>query len=205
VGGDEALGTDPADFALFMERATEMVAELGKTPVAWHEAGAATALDKSTVGQYWGFMTPANGADDRARTFVSNGSKIILSPSDAIYLDMKFHEKSPLGLTWANGVTSAERAYSWEPSEIIDGVGDDAILGIEAPLWTETVKSLEDIDKLAFPRIAAAAEAGWSPAVGTSEQRTWESFRERVGAQGPLWTSLGIGFVPLEEIDWITE
>ncbi len=202
VGGDEALGTDPADFALFMERATGLVADLGKTPIAWHEAGSATGLEKSTIGQYWGFMTPTDGMDEKARTFVENGAKVILSPADAIYLDMKFDADSPLGLTWANGVTSAERAYSWEPSAIIAGIGDDEILGVEAPLWTETVPDLGAIDELAFPRIAAAAEAAWSPATGSSDLRTWESFRERVGAQGPLWTSLGIGFVPLDEIPW---
>nr|BFF08855.1 hypothetical protein GCM10025699_01580 [Microbacterium flavescens] len=55
------------------------------------------------------------------------------------------------------------------------------------------------------PRIAAAAEAGWSPATDASELRTWDSFRERVGSLGPLWTSLGIGFHPSDEIDWATE
>ena len=61
-------------------------------------------------------------------------------------------------------------------------------------MWTETIRTLDDIDEMAFPRIAAAAEAAWSPATGASDLRTWESFRERVGALGPLWTSLGIGF-----------
>ena len=41
LGGDEALGTDPDDFALFVARASEIIADLGKTPIAWHEAGAA--------------------------------------------------------------------------------------------------------------------------------------------------------------------
>ena len=101
--------------------------------------------------------------------------------------------------------TSVERAYSWEPGEIIDGVDESDILGVEAPLWAETVRDLGDIDLLAFPRIAAAAEAAWSPATGTIPQRSWSSFRERVGALGPLWTSLGIGFHPSGEIPWVTE
>lgn len=202
VGGDEALGTDPADFALFMERVTHLVELLGKTPIAWHEAGAAVGLAPTTIGQYWGFVTPTDGMDDRARAFVSNGASLILSPADAIYLDMKFDPASPLGLTWARGVTTAQRAYDWEPTAVIDGVGEDAILGVEAPLWTETVRSLADIDALTFPRIAAAAEIGWSPAPADSAARTWSSFRARIGALAPLWTSLGIAFTPLAEIEW---
>ncbi|GAA3897027.1 beta-N-acetylhexosaminidase [Microbacterium invictum] len=204
VGGDEALGTAPEDFAVFMARATEIVAGLGKTPITWHEAGAATGLAPTTVGQYWGFVTPTDGMDEKTRTFVRNGARVIMSPADAIYLDMKFDADSSLGLTWARGVTSAQRAYEWDPAEVIDGVGEADILGVEAPLWTETVRTLDDIDALAFPRIAAAAEAAWSPALGSTEQRSWESFRHRVGALGPLWSSMGIGYTPLAGIEWST-
>lgn len=200
VGGDEALGTSPEDFALFIERATGIVADLGKTPIAWHEAGAAARIDPSTIGQYWGFLTPTDGMDEKARAFVRNGSGLILSPADAVYLDMKDAADSPLGLTWANGPTSVERAYSWDPAAVIDGVTDADILGVEAPLWTETIRTLEDIDRMAFPRIAAAAETAWSPRGG--DQRTWDSFRARVGALGPLWSSLGIRFHASDEIPW---
>lgn len=205
VGGDEALGTDPDDYAEFLRRVTDLVANLGKTPIAYHEAGAAPELDDDTVGQYWGFVRPTDGMDAKARAFVGLGSRLILSPADAVYLDMKHDADAPLGLVWANGPTSVERAYSWEPSSVIPGVDEADILGVEAPLWTETVRTLADIDALAYPRIAAAAEAAWSPAVGASDLRTWESFRARVGALGPLWTRLGIGFHPSPEITWVTE
>jgi hexosaminidase len=200
IGGDEALGTSPEDFALFMQRATEIVADLGKTPITWHEAGAAPRIDPSTVGQYWGFVAPTDGMDEKARTFVRNDAGLILSPADAVYLDMKDADDSPLGLTWANGPTSVARAYAWDPAAVIDGVTDEDILGVEAPLWTETIRTLADIDRMAFPRIAAAAEAAWSPADG--EGRTWDSFRVRVGGLGPLWSSLGIGFHASPEIPW---
>ncbi len=202
LGGDEALGTSPEDFDVFVARASGMIRALGKTPMAWHEAGTAAGLAEGTVGQYWGFVSPIGGMDATARAFVARGGRIVLSPADAIYLDMKFDAGSPLGLTWARGVTSAERAYAWDPATVIAGVGDEHILGVEAPLWTETVRSLADIDALAFPRITAAAEAGWSPAVGSHPERTWESYRQRVGAQAPLWQSLGIGFTALPDIPW---
>lgn len=205
LGGDEALGTPDEDFALFVSRASAIIADLGKTPVAWHEAGAAADLAESTVGQYWGFVQPTDGMDEKARGFVRNGGQLILSPADAIYLDMKYPTGPELGLTWANGPTSVQRAYEWEPSAIVAGIDEADILGVEAPLWSETIRTAADIDTMAFPRVAAAAESAWSPATGRSNLRTWESFRERVGALGPLWTSLGIGFHPSGEIPWVTE
>lgn len=204
VGGDEALGTPPEDFALFIERVTAMVEDLGKTPITWHEAGAAPGLAPTTIGQYWGYVTPTDGMDVKTRSFVRQGSQVILSPADAVYLDMKFDADSPLGLTWARGVTSAQRAYEWEPAAVIDGIGEDDILGVEAPMWGETTRTLADIDALAFPRIGAAAEAAWSAPLGSSDQRTWESFRVRTGALGPLWASMGIGYTKLAGIEWST-
>ena len=196
------------DYDYFIGRVSRRAASLGKTPVAWHEAGTATDLEPTTVGQFWGYVEPIDGMDAKARGFTAVGSdqgKLILSPADAIYLDMKFDADSPLGLTWARGVTTARRAYEWDPAEVVDGVADEQILGVEAPLWTETARTLADIDALAFPRAAAAAEAAWSPAAGASELRTWESFAARVGALAPLWTSQGIGFTPLDGIPWAVE
>ncbi|WP_185842977.1 family 20 glycosylhydrolase [Microbacterium kyungheense] len=204
-GGDESLATDDEDFAYFVTRVSALVADLGKTPVAWHEAGSAKDVADSTIGQYWGYVRPQEGFAAKAQTFVDNGAGVILSPADAIYLDMKYPSGPELGLTWANGPTSVKEAYAWEPADVLPGVDDDAILGVEAPLWTETIRTAADIDTMAFPRAAAAAEAGWSPRTGESDLRTWESFRARVGALGPLWTSMGIGFHPSEEIPWVTE
>lgn len=68
-----------------------------------------------------------------------------------------------------------------------------------------TARTLADLDALAFPRIAAAAEAAWSPPAGASALRTWESFAARVADLGPLWTRLGIGFTALPEIPWAAQ
>jgi len=200
LGGDEALGTDPEDFGAFVARVSQIIAGTGKTPIAWHEAGAASALAPGTIGQYWGLRRAAPNNSRETRAFLANGGRIIFSPADAVYLDMKYDESTALGLTWADGPTSVERSYSWDPADIVPGIGENEILGIEAPFWTETVATLADIDLLAFPRIASAAEIGWSPR--DSVLRTWESFRDRVGALGPLWAAQGTQFHRSPEIDW---
>lgn len=196
IGGDEALGTPPDRYAAFIARVTTLVRDLGKTPLAWHEAGAAPDLAPGTIGQYWGFVEPTAGMDDRARAIVARGGRLILSPADAVYLDMKPTADSPLGLSWANGPTSLERAYRWDPDAVIDDVTGDSVLGVEAPLWTETVATLTDIDALIFPRIAAAAETAWTPAPLGDGERTWESFAARVALLPPLWRALGFGATP---------
>ncbi|MBS1897602.1 MAG: beta-N-acetylhexosaminidase [Actinobacteria bacterium] len=189
IGGDECLGTSAADFALFFERAGRLAAETGKAPVAWHEAGAVEGLPAGMIGQYWGSVTPEGDHAAHARRFVERGGALILSPSDRAYLDMKPRADHPRGLAWA-GIVPLRTSYDWDPARVIDGVPVEAILGIEAPLWTESVTTLAEADGLAFPRIAAQAEVGWSAQDGP--ERSWESFRTRVAELVPAWEAAGI-------------
>ena len=183
IGGDECLGTPPEAFARFLRRVTAMVAELGKTPVAWHEAGAVAGLATGTVGQYWGFLQPNEIARACVDRLVGQGSKLILSPADAVYLDMKPDADRPLGVLWTGGPTSLERSYSWDPSTLVEGLEESSILGVEAPLWTEKVVTPEHIDALVFPRLMAAAEIAWSEPLGTPG-RTWPDFQARLAGLG---------------------
>jgi hexosaminidase len=203
IGGDEALGTTPEQYAHFVRRAVALAAATGKRPIAWQEAGRVEGLAVPLVAQYWGFASaPATGeaaeslgdAREAARAVVAAGGSVILSPADVAYLDMKPDAASALGLTWANGPTPLRAAYEWEPAEVVGGIEEASILGVEAPLWTETVRSADDIDALAFPRIAAVAEIAWSPRTGPG--RTWESFRGRVAGLRPTWAAAGIAAGP---------
>ncbi len=198
IGGDESLGTPQADFGLFAERATAIVVEAGKIPMAWHEMGSAANIAEGTVGQYWGKTTPEGTHAEEAAHFVERGGALIMSAADVTYLDMKYAEDFPLGLTWA-GIIDVRSAYEWEPTAVLD-VPDAAILGVEAPLWSETTRTLGEVEQLVFPRAAAQAEVAWSPR--EAPERVWESFRVRVGALAPLWKAEGIDFHPADEIPW---
>ena len=198
VGGDESLSTPQEDFDLFAERVTRIVVEAGKTPIAWHEMGSAPAIAEGTVGQYWGSTTPQGTHAEEASRFVDRGGALILSPSNVAYLDMKYSPEFPLGLDWA-GTIDVRTAYEWEPTAVLD-VPDGALLGIEAPLWSETTRTMDEVEQLVFPRAAAQAEIAWSPADGA--ERTWESFRQRLGALAPLWQAEGVTFHASADVPW---
>ncbi|HWV50209.1 MAG TPA: beta-N-acetylhexosaminidase [Microbacterium sp.] len=198
VGGDECLGTPRADFDAFVERVTALTLELGKTPVAWHEAGSAVVAE-GTIGQFWGSDAPSVEHVAHTLRFAERGGSVILSPSTRAYLDMKSSPEDPLGLSWA-AIIDLRAAYDWEPSSIVPGLDESAILGIEGPLWSETIASIADIDHLFFPRAAALAEVAWSPA----SAKDWTSFRERVGALGSVWDAEGWGGQRPAEIEGTT-
>ncbi|MCW2643166.1 MAG: beta-N-acetylhexosaminidase [Dactylosporangium sp.] len=192
VGGDEAHSTKPADYAAMMNRVQKIVADHGKSVLAWHQVVGATPLP-STVAQYWGTTPSSPEVAAAAKT----GTKILLSPANKAYLDMKYDANTPLGLRWA-GYVEVKDAYDWDPGAYINDVDASSVLGVEAPLWTETIVTLRDIEYMAVPRLPAIAELGWSPA----SSHDWTAFRTRLGSQGPRWTAQGINFYRSPQVPW---
>ena len=188
LGGDESLATTDDDFLYFIERATGIAARYGKTLIGWHEMGRSSDLPAGTIGQYWSFTTPQQGAAEHTLSFVRQGGQIIMSPADVAYLDIKYDESSEPGLVWANGPTSVRESYEWDPAAIVDGIGEPQLLGVEAPIWTETIATIEQLEFMAFPRLAAIAEIAWSPA----GPRDLGAFSGRLGAFVGLLDRLGI-------------
>jgi hexosaminidase len=89
--------------------------------------------------------------------------------------------------------------YDWDPATLVVGVPEASILGVEAPLWSETVATMRDVEFMAFPRLAAVAEIGWTPAAA----RQWDEFRVRLGAQAARWTAMGINFYRSPQVPWV--
>ena len=109
---------------------------------------------------------------------------------------MKYDGETALGLNWA-GLVPLKTAYDWDPATLVEGAGEK-ILGVEAPMWSETLTNIREVEFLAMPRLAAIAEVGWSPV----SARNWEAFRVRLGGQAMRWTALGVNFYRAPEIPW---
>ncbi len=187
IGGDEARSTPEEDYKYFIKRMQEIVASHGKIAVGWSEIGEAELLP-DTIAQIW---IPAGYENARRQ-----GAKMILSPANKIYLDMKYDTSSPLGLDWA-GLVSVKDAYDWEPSSFMDGLDEGDILGLEAPLWTETIVTMKDIEYMTFPRLPGIAELAWSP-----KDRSWEEYRQRLAAHGKHMEALEINYFRSPDVDW---
>jgi hexosaminidase len=192
VGGDEADATSAEDYKTFMTRVLPLVEKYGKRAIGWHEL-ATVELPDSAIPQFWRIEASHDGVARAA----ANGSKVIMSPADRVYLDMKYDADSPLGLDWG-GLVDVDRAYDWDPAERLPGVDEESLLGVEAALWAETLRSITDVQTMTFPRLPAVAEIGWSP----RSTHDWESFRRRLAAFGPRWRAQGVAFYPSTVIDW---
>jgi hexosaminidase len=189
IGGDEVKKLTPEQYMRFIERVQTIVRSHGRQMIGWDEI-APVNLDSSSIVQHWRPKTTP-------RVAAAKGVKFILSPADRVYLDMKYDATTALGLDWAARI-EVRHAYDWDPASLFEGIPESAILGVEAALWSETVANMRDVEFLMFPRIAAAAEIGWTPAAG----RNWGDFRARIALQDPRWTALGINFYRSTQVPW---
>lgn len=196
IGGDEAHATSHEDYAAFMAKAQAVVGKYGKTVMGWHQLTGAEPV-KGAVAQYWGYDRTGAAEREQVADAARNGTRLVLSPADRVYLDMKYTKDTELGLDWA-GLVEVRRSYDWDPATYLDGAPASAVLGVEAPIWTETLTDSAEIERMAFPRLPGVAEIGWSP----ESARDWETYKVRLAAQGPRLSALGIDFYRSPQVPW---
>ncbi len=189
IGGDESHVTAADDYVYFIERVAPIVQKYGKQVIGWDEIANAS-LDSTAIAQFW-------ADEDNARLAVEQGMKVILSPARKAYLDMQYDSTSTFGLHWA-GYIPVDSAYIWNPQDYAEGIAKKDILGIEAPLWSETISELADLEYLAFPRLPGYAELGWTE----PSLHSWEDYRLRLAAQAPYFERMDIRYYPSDKIPW---
>ncbi len=188
IGGDEVEVLTHADYIKFVERVQDIVVRHGKEMVGWEEVGKAR-LRPTTLAQQW--------KSDSAVLALRSGAKLIMSPAKKAYLDMKFTPTTELGLTWA-AISEVSEVYNWDPATYQAGVTESNIVGVEGPIWSETLRNITAVQYLAVPRLPALAEVGWTP----QSARRWEDFRVRIAAHAPRWNYLGVNYYRSPQIPW---
>jgi hexosaminidase len=189
IGGDESNATKEEDYIPFINRVQDIVLAHGKKVIGWDDIAIAS-LKPNAFAQHWSNVKNANMA-------VSQGAKLIMSPAKKAYLDMKYDRSTKLGLRWA-GLIEIDTGYIWDPADYVPGIGKENILGIEAPLWTETITNMDEIEFMVFPRLPGYAEIGWTP----SSLRNWDEYKERLAKHGERFKAMDIDFYRSELVPW---
>ncbi len=164
----------------FTNRVINMLKQLGKTPIVWNEATHSGILDESAVCQLW---TDGKCEEYTVDKFEST-RKMIVSKTDPYYLD------------YPHGVNNLKSIYNFEPLSVIDNKHQPNVIGIESPLWTELVPTVEKLHKQAFPRVIAVAESGWSIA-----SKDYNNFVERLQNVLGILQAYDIAYTPLKKVN----
>ena len=207
VGGDEAVKdqwkSDPAvqarmkdlhiasEAALqgwFISRVEQMLKAKGRRLIGWDEILEGGVAEDATVMSWRGI--------DGAIIAAKLGHDTILSPAPTLYLNHR-QSSSPQEPPGRGQVVSLKDVYDFEPvPSALHADERHHVLGVQANLWTEHVRTEEVASVMLFPRAAALAETAWSGA----ERKDWGSFADRLPVELARYRSLGAGFdeVPLQ-------
>lgn len=128
-----------------------------------------------------------------------HGHRLIMAPGEHTYLDYpQYPGDLPEHNNWGMPVTTLEQSYRLDPGYGLPMEEQEHITGVMGTLWAEAIKDINRVTYMAFPRAMAIAEAGWS----NMEQRSWESFKQRIYPNITDMMKSGVSVrIPFEIID----
>ena len=201
VGGDEATKTNWAKCphckkrmrteglanveelqSYFIKRMERFINSKGKRLIGWDEILEGGIAPEATVMSWRG----TKGGIEAAQ----QGHDVIMTPGSHAYFDHYQGPQNEEPLAWG-GYTPLSQVYTFDPT--VDTMTDTEakhVLGGQANLWSEQIKTPEHSEYMIFPRLAALSETLWSP----KESRNWEDFSPRVLTLFERYDYMGINY-----------
>lgn len=179
-----AIPNEVALQGYFMRRMEEWLRERGRRLVGWDEILQSGAGPGATVMSRRGI--------DAAVSAARSGHDTVLSPLPTLSFD---HSQGDLRgePPGQRRIVRLEDVYRFDPMPpSLDAQQAAHVLGLQANVWTEHIRTSERIEYLSFPRAAAVAEVGWSRAGRVD----WGSFVQRLRRQLERYRTLGIHYSP---------
>ena len=101
--------------------------------------------------------------------------EVVMSPHQKYYLD--YWQADPYSEPLAmSGPTTLRTMYEYEPvPEVLTEEEARYIIGVEGCVWTEYMPTPERVEYMAWPRMCAIAETGW-----TQSNKDWDGFTRRL-------------------------
>ena len=130
------------------------------------------------------------GADAAAKDAASRGFNTILSPQIPYYINRRQSKlpTEPRSQGW--GTETVEAVYNYQPLKGVDASLQPHYLGVQANFWTEWIEDASTVQYLMLPRLAAVAEAGWTP----QEQRSYPNFLQRLQTEPSFYQFKGVNY-----------
>lgn len=130
------------------------------------------------------------GADAAARDAASRGMQTILSPQIPYYINRRQSRLSTEPRSQGQGTETVEAVYGYVPMRDVESSLQPRYLGVQANFWTEWVEDASTVQYLMLPRLAAVAEAGWTP----QARRSYADFVRRVQAEADYYRLAGLNY-----------
>lgn len=165
----------------FIRRMEKFVNSKGKKIIGWDEILEGGIAPNATVMSWRGMKGGIEAAKAK--------HDVIMTPTDFVYLDYGQGDPAyePLNI---GGYVPLEKTYSMEPVPA-ELTAEEAkyVIGAQANIWTEYLETPAAVEYMAFPRMLAVAEVGWS-----SKEKNFDDFKRRVNAVLPRLDAQNVNY-----------
>jgi hexosaminidase len=198
IGGDEAvkaqwkadpavqarmralyIGDEDALQGWFTARMESFLIAHGRKLIGWDEILLGGVPPRATVMSWRGL--------DGAIIAAKLGHDTVLAPAPIYYFDNRQAADAD-GPPGRGFLLTLKNVYDFDPMPVtLSPTERSHVLGVQAQLWSEHIRTEERVSYMAFPRALAIAETGWSPA----GRKDWPDFVRRVNAEAARSRALG--------------
>lgn len=172
----------------FIHQFDEFLTEKGRRLLGWDEILEGGLAPGATVMSWRG----ENGGITAARL----GHDAIMSPTGYAYLDYyqsDDRQNEPIAI---GGFLPLEKVYNYDPIPAeLESELHHHILGAQANVWTEYMKTPAKVEYMAFPRMSAMSEVVWS----STENKNLENFIMRLSNHLKRLDYLNVNYRPLDD------
>jgi len=164
-------------------RIEKFLGEKGRKIIGWDEILEGELSPDATVMSWRG----SEGGIKASKM----GHDVIMTPNSHFYFDYYQSldtDNEPFGI---GGYIPVEKVYSYEPyTEDMDEDARSHILGVQANMWTEYVKTPEHLEYMILPRATALSEVQWT----IPENKNWERFLAGLSHMAEIYETMGYNY-----------
>ena len=166
----------------FIRRIERFLTARGRRLIGWDEILEGGLAPQATVMSWRGTEGGVAAAQQ--------GHDAVMTPGSHLYFD--YYQGVPAFEPLAiGGFTPLEKVYAYEPvPDTLTPAEAGHILGAQANVWTEYLKTPAQVEYMALPRMLALAEVVWSP----REARDWDGFARRLPPELAALDRLGVNY-----------
>ena len=152
IGGDEVPkgALTKEEHQAFIDAVLEILKRYDLQPMGWEEIDHFCQPESGAICYAW------LNSESKPMQLAEAGYQVVIATASNLYFDFAYcnhHEEK--GLSWG-GYTDEYRSFDWQPAQ------HPNIIGMNAQLWGEVIRSFAQVEWQIYPKIYGLAERAWN-------------------------------------------
>ena len=152
IGGDEvpkgALTRE--EHQTFIDKVLTILQRYNLQPMGWEEIDHFCPSESGAICYAW------LNSESKPLQLAEAGYQVVIATASHLYFDFAYcNHHQEKGLSWG-GYTDEYRSFDWQPAQ------HPNIIGMNAQLWSEVIRSFAQVEWQIYPKIYGLAERAWN-------------------------------------------